>query len=734
MKIESKSILAKLLATENISVQQDNIPTAAFDVKKRVLYIPNWKDMSNSLQDLLIGHEVGHAFETPSEGWHDAICEDSTLKGYLNVIEDARIERKVKTRYPGLVKSFFSGYRELFERDFFGVKDMDVNTLPLIDRINLHFKVGTYLNIEFSKTEQSFVNRCEKTETWEDVEALARELHDKAKEEAEDNIEDLLEQFQNDSGDDDEEDSFGEGAGESSDSEEDSELESGFSGDAESDEFDQLFSDEEDETPVSVKKFVEDGGVGSITDSEFREKEQQLINTSETKKKVYLNIPRFDLNRIIIPAKKVYKMSDVSLYTWNRTVDTTPEEMAANLYKEFMAKNSKTVNQMAANFEMKRKASLYVKAKTSKTGDLDDKKLWSYKTSENLFKQITSIPDGKNHGMIMYLDMSGSMFNNMPGTIDQLVNLSMFCRKINIPFEVYGFTTSYARYDEPEISYQEKIAGDISLADVKIVHLLSSSFNKRQNEEAYKYLLLWKQSFLNRLTRSGSEIVMNNQNIDLAATPLNSTIVIGIEIAKQFREAHKVEILNTIFLTDGDATDFVDVYQEYKWREDEDETKIGSHRVHYNEQPIFKYGGTTMPLFSTDVIAHRNAVATSTLIELYKDVTGSKVINFHLLSSWSKNQFLDCKDYNLIGHSDFDFIKWDQLIASQKSSGVIEVKDPFGFDVRYIVKGGKSLNLEEQDLEVKSNSKGDLLRGFRKYASSKSQSRVFVQKFIPEIA
>jgi len=720
MKIESKSILAKLLATENISVQQDNIPTAAFDIKNRVLYIPNWKDMTNSLQDLLIGHEVGHAFETPSEGWHDAICEDKTLKSFLNVIEDARIERKVKTRYPGLVKSFFSGYRELFERDFFGVKDVDVNTLPLIDRINLHFKVGTYLNIRFSETEQSFVDRCEKTETWEDVETLARELHDKATENLQNDIEDITEQFSSKDGDDADE------YGEEGDS-------FSLDGSEPNDEFDDLFNEDDDESiPSSIRDFVENGEPASITDNAFREHEQQLIDTSETKKKVYLNIPRLDLERIIVPAKKVYKMSDVNLFSWNKIVDTTPEEMAAKLYKEFMVKNGKTVNQMAANFEMKRKASLYVKAKTSKTGDLDDKKLWSYKTSENLFKQITSIPDGKNHGMIMYLDMSGSMFNNMPGTIDQLINLSMFCRKINIPFEVYGFTSTYTRYGDPEISYQEKIVGDISLEDAKVVHLLSSSFNKRQNEEAYKYLLLWKQAFLNRLTRSGPEIEMNNKSIELVATPLNSTIVIGIEIAKQFREAHKVEILNTIFLTDGDATDFVDVYQEYNWSEDE--KKVLPHRLSHADQPVFKYGTTTMPLFSTDVMAHRNAVATSTLIELYKDVTGSKVINFHLLNRWTKNEFADCKDYSLIGNSDFDWLKWDQLIDSQKNSGVIEVKDSVGFDVRYLVKGGKSLNLEEQDLEVKSTSKGDLLRGFRKYASSKSQSRVFVQKFIPEIA
>lgn len=729
MKIESKSILAKLLATENITVQQDNIPTAAFDVKNRVLYIPNWKDMSNSLQDLLIGHEVGHAFETPAEGWHDAICEDTTLKPFLNIIEDARIERKIKTRYPGLVRSFYSAYRELFERDFFGVKEVDVNTLPLIDRINLHFKVGTHLNIRFNDTEQSFVDRCEKTETWEDVEALAREIHGKASEEVQNDIENLMEQFEtDDDSTDDAEESFGESPGESTDdeSEGDSELDSGFSGDTR-DEFDELFDMEEDQTPQAVQDFVSGNEPGSITDKVFREMEESLVDTAEQKKKLYVNIPKVDLNRVITPAKEVYKLSDITLgYARN---GETVEDMAKTLYKEFLAKNTKTVNQMAANFEMKRKASLYIKAKTAKTGELNDKKLWSYKTSDDLFKQITSVPDGKNHGMIMYLDMSGSMFRNMSGTIDQLINLSMFCRKVNIPFEVYGFTSTDSYYGQRPECTQEKVMGDISIQDAKVVHLLSSSFNKRQNEEAYKYLLVWKQSFYNRLNREGCSILMNNPAMDMIATPLNATIAIGIEIAKKFREAHKVEILNTIYLTDGGATDYVESFQEAKWRDEDD---LYPCKPGHQEAPVFTYGSASYPLVGGYVF--KNVAATVTLLEIYKEITGSKVINFHLLDRWTPAELSNCDDYAKADNQNFCYVEWDTLIKSQKSSGVIEVKDFKGFDVRYLVKGGKSLNVQDSDLEVKSNTRGDLLKGFRKFASNKSQSRVFVQKFIPQVA
>lgn len=735
MKIESKSILAKLLATENISVQQQNIPTAAFDPTNRVLYIPNWKDMSISLQDLLIGHEVGHAFETPAEGWHDAICEDKTLKPFLNIVEDARIERKIKSRYPGLVRSFYSAYRELFERDFFGVKDIDTNALPLIDRINLHFKVGTHLNLQFSDSEQSFVDRCANTETWEDVEALARELHGKASEEVQTDIDNLMDQFASDDDDDsdvdmssdmdmdgeeaDDADAEGEGTapGQGLDSDEE-----------DTDDFDELFGDnEEEQLPTPIREFVDTNEPGSITDKVFREMESSLVDTAEQKKKLYVNIPKVDLNRVITPAKDVYKLSDITLgYARN---GETVEDMAKTLYKEFLAKNTKTVNQMAANFEMKRKASLYIKAKTAKTGELNDKKLWSYKTSDDLFKQITSVPDGKNHGMIMYLDMSGSMFRNMSGTIDQLINLSMFCRKVNIPFEVYGFTSTDSYYGQRPTCTQDKVIGDLSIQDAKVVHLLSSSFNKRQNEEAYKYLLVWKQSFYNRLNREGCSILMNNPAMDMIATPLNATIAIGIEIAKKFREAHKVEILNTIYLTDGGATDYVESFQEAKWRDEDD---LYPCKPGHQEAPVFTYGSASYPLVGGYVF--KNVAVTVTMLEIYKEITGSKVINFHLLDRWTPAELSNCDDYAKAGNQNFCYDGWDKLIKSQKSSGVIEVKDFKGFDVRYLVKGGKSLNLQDSDLEVKSNTRGDLLKGFRKFASNKSQSRVFVQKFIPQVA
>ena len=152
--VESKSQLAKLLATENLTIEHQKLSTARFDPKNRILYCPIWQDMSGALYDLLMGHEVGHALYTPAEGWHDAV---STLgrkyKGFLNVVEDARIEKKVKRKFPGIRASFAKGYQNLLDRDFFGLKSRDINTMSFIDRLNIYTKSSGLTKVEFSDEE-----------------------------------------------------------------------------------------------------------------------------------------------------------------------------------------------------------------------------------------------------------------------------------------------------------------------------------------------------------------------------------------------------------------------------------------------------------------------------------------------------------------------------------------------------------------------------------------------------
>ena len=164
---EIKSQLAKLLATEDLVVEHKKVETACFNVHTRVLTLPMWEKASNTIYDLLVGHEVGHALFTPDEDW---IKERKIPPQFVNVTEDARVEKLMKRKYAGLAKTFYRGYEELNDDDFFQLGDEDISTYNLADRANLYFKVGNFLSLDFTVEEQNIINQIADAETF--VEAL----------------------------------------------------------------------------------------------------------------------------------------------------------------------------------------------------------------------------------------------------------------------------------------------------------------------------------------------------------------------------------------------------------------------------------------------------------------------------------------------------------------------------------------------------------------------------------
>ena len=83
----------------------------------------------------------------------------------------------MKRRYAGLSKTFYNGYQELHDEDFFSVEDEDMSKMAFIDRLNLYYKIGAYHMIEFSSEEQLFVDRAGKVETWEEVLDLSYDIY-----------------------------------------------------------------------------------------------------------------------------------------------------------------------------------------------------------------------------------------------------------------------------------------------------------------------------------------------------------------------------------------------------------------------------------------------------------------------------------------------------------------------------------------------------------------------------
>lgn len=170
VNFEIKGIVARLLATENLTIHHKRISTACFDPNARVLTLPLWDLANDSVYDMLVAHEVAHALYSPNVDLNSFDAPAS----FLNVLEDVRVEKLIKRRYNGLHKSFYFGYKEILKLDFFDIKDKDVKNLPFIDRINLHFKVGNFLDVFFDENEKEIIKQIENIETFEQVKEISK--------------------------------------------------------------------------------------------------------------------------------------------------------------------------------------------------------------------------------------------------------------------------------------------------------------------------------------------------------------------------------------------------------------------------------------------------------------------------------------------------------------------------------------------------------------------------------
>lgn len=325
LKIEKslrhKDTLAKLMATENIAiVHNDNISTAAFDIENRVLYLPDFVNLGEDVYDLLISHEVSHALNTPVEGYHDAVDKEKSpkFKGFLNIVEDARIEKMIQRKFPGLKKSYLSGYKKLFDKDIFGISKFtqeELDDMLLIDRLNIRSKLGKlYSTVKIKPEEKHFETKMENLETWKDVVTLSEELFEYCKEELEKkNQEDDTIISQKSENDDKEQSDSNEQNEKESNSEKDGEEDGNDKNSEEEGDEDESNSDgdenSEDEDNEDASGSLNDNQEPeSYTDKMFRENENELVNQQNYEDYVEfltLEMPVVNLSSFVTDSKTV---------------------------------------------------------------------------------------------------------------------------------------------------------------------------------------------------------------------------------------------------------------------------------------------------------------------------------------------------------------------------------------------------------------------------------------------
>jgi chemotaxis protein histidine kinase CheA len=427
---EIKSQLAKLLATEDLVVEHRKVETAQFNVHTRVLTLPLWEKASNVVYDLLVGHEVGHALFTPDEDWNKSV---NIPMQYVNIVEDARIEKLMKRKYMGLAKTFFNGYRELSDKDFFSLEGEDISKMTLADKANLFFKIGNYVDIPIQDGEEKeIIDAISDVETFADVLTVSEILYKYCKKKAE---EEKIANIETPSQDD-----------QKNESQEPQQQESPEGTKEESEEN----SDEQQES----KEGTNQNDLNSELSSESSEPEVRTVDNLEEKLKeliskygednVYAEVPQVNLDTVIAKNEDIHELANNHFNRHQRIIDQyrkdrnlALENIFSNVdleYRKFKSSAQKEVNYLVKEFECRKSADAYARASTARTGVLDTTKLHTYKYNEDLFRKVTVIPDGKNHGLIFVLYWSGSMSSIMEDTCKQLFNLIWFCKKSSIPF------------------------------------------------------------------------------------------------------------------------------------------------------------------------------------------------------------------------------------------------------------------------------------------------------------
>jgi len=556
---EIKSQLAKLLATEDLVVEHKKVSTACFNVHTRVLTLPLWEKASGTVYDLLVGHEVGHALYTPDVDW---TVDHKIPSQFVNVVEDARIEKLMKRRYMGLAKSFFNGYKELTDEDFFEIKYQKIDKMNLADRANLWFKIGNFINISIKSGEETeIINMIANAETFDDVLAAAETLYKYCKKEKEQQqkVVDL--------------DSHQQQTGSNSSSNEQVETEStdneqeGESS-SQSEQSDDSYGGTAQGQDTQVKS-GEDKDPEVRTAESLEDKIRDLVNMDGYENN-YVEIPKVNLETVIGKNSEIHKDIDACFNQQQKAHNEMAEERSwtpINLFaktdlefKKFKDSAQKEVNYLVKEFECRKAADSYSRSSTSRTGVLDTACLHTYKYNEDLFKKVSVIPDGKNHGLVFVLDWSGSMQRVLSDTCKQLFNLVWFCKKVSIPFEVYAFTNEWRSVEVDyntgmmksidRTSHYEKKEGVFAIDEsFSLMNLFTSKVSNNQLE--HQMLNIWRLAAC--FSDSYHTTFTYPRRLSLSGTPLNDTMVCLHEILPKFQKENKLQKVQCVVLTDGEA-------------------------------------------------------------------------------------------------------------------------------------------------------------------------------------
>lgn len=588
---ESKELFARLLASENFSIQYSNDAQPAFNIKQRILKIPTWVTTKDDIEQIFILlHESAHAKWTDLTIFEKAMAQFSDTnnqnrwKNIYNMVEDARIEKLLQQKFPGSINALREGSKKVINSGYMGeeVKELLNNyennpshyqkilseSVPFLSRLGLHFRIEKYypkIKIPFSEDEKKILKKIQDMQTNEEAVEIANSLFQKQESEEKENFD------QSELGDEKNLSNMDNVTSEHSNTNQNSEKEDeedvGES-QSQSENTNQLSDDNKNnmdgpemgeelsKTPFDFNSIQNALSAKMIENAQNCDIQIVNVNFNNTSRKICRE------SILDYTDKKNFKKITKTL---SRICENTLLSSKINtVFGEVLKEQRKLSNTLSQEFQRKKTAREHKKTLISETGKLNLKKLHNYKHTEDIFLKSEIKHSSKNHGMIMFIDFSGSMsiHSRFLHTIIQTFGKMLFCRSNGIPYELYTFTTmssyNYQKNTQNDISFND---GDImGTPNLKLVKYSDHKQSKKDFYETMKFLFLVGNvscsSYRDALDPDFYDAWLAKEVFKisgrLSGTPLVETALISQMLVEDFLKKNPVEILNLVYLTDGD--------------------------------------------------------------------------------------------------------------------------------------------------------------------------------------
>jgi hypothetical protein len=690
-KTQTLDTLGKLLATENITIVRKPVRTASFDIKDRIITIPTITNnkLNEDSECLFVFHEVSLALIT-SEYYSEKIKEHKykNLFGqYMNVVEDARVERLIKMKFPGVTRDFAKGYSFLYENGFFG-DDLDVSDMSIVNRVNLYFKLGSILLIQFSEKEQKVVDQICAAYTEDDTYNAALALYELGKEEKrEEEKEKNKQKQQQESGDDDSDDS--ESTPSDGDETEEDDTENGD-------------KDSDGNKSPSEDDVIPDYCSTQETFDETLENVTEAANNKNSVDRILLGL---SLDRLPVVKNNARVLAD--FYRIKEQFEFTGS------YKSFIEKNNRIVDYMVREFEMKKSAERLVKNTSHKSGSINVSKVFAYKTSDDIFKIYNKVNDDKNHGMLILLDWSGSIRKFHSSYVKQLITLVSFCRRVGVKFEVYAFSShvisnhvSDITVKQPETKFHTLVNGSSSMFEF---------FNSEMSQKDFNFM---SESLYHIATSSKKEIgIFHSNGYGLNYTPLNSALVFANYYLYQFKKNRKLEKTSCILISDGGDSSKIIV-----------KNKTINHLACHKNNSISVVNESTNKIVEVNKLFLTNAIVEA----MSSGHADTKFFCFHYGIDSAYNS------YGVFGYEDranYEALaKRKDMVREFNTEGYVEISDKniVPYDSLYVINSAED-EFDYMNSIGSDSSKMQIVKAFARTRKAEMNSRTICLKFVRDI-